>query len=201
MGAPSPTPWMGRNSGFERGPSRFEEGRPAHEGPPPYSRPRGDNPVSGYAVPRGEAPTRPDRGSGVVTAPFGYYGGLYDPYYRRAYWPYGYGAFGLGYFYYDPLYWSYPSGYWSGYSAYSSSYGYDQGSIKLKIKPASAEVFLDGYFAGQVDDFDGIFQRLRLDYGPHRVEVRAPGYEPLVFEIRAQPGRTITYRGELKPLP
>ena len=42
---------------------------------------------------------------------------------------------------------------------------------------------MDGYFAGAVDDFDGLFQRLRLLPGPHRIEVRMDGYEPLSFEI------------------
>ena len=54
--------------------------------------------------------------------------------------------------------------------------------------------FVDGYFAGQVDDFDGVFQRLKLEPGPHRIEISADGYEPLSFEIRAEPDRTTTYR-------
>lgn len=198
VSAPSPMPWSGRESGIERGPARFQDGQPAHQGPPPYSRPRGDHPAVGQAIPRSEAPPPPSRTS--ATTPFGYYTGHYDNYFNRYYSPYGYGAFGLGYFYYDPTWWSYPSGYWYGYPSYGGS-GYDQGAIRLKIKPEDAEVYLDGYYVGAVDDFDGIFQRLRVDYGPHRVEIRAHGFESLVFEVRAQPGRTITYRGELKPAP
>jgi hypothetical protein len=200
--APSATPWRGRDSGIERGPARFQDGQPAHQGPPPYSRPRGEHPAIGQAIPRSEAPPPPSRTS--ATAPYGsyngYYNGYYDNYFNGYYSPYGYGAFGLGYFYYDPMWWSYPSGYWYGYPSSGGS-GYDQGAVRLKIKPEDADVYLDGYYAGRVDDFDGIFQRLRLDYGPHRVEIRARGFESLVFEVRAQPGRTITYRGELKPLP
>jgi hypothetical protein len=62
-------------------------------------------------------------------------------------------------------------------------------------------VFIDGYFAGLVDEFDGIFQRLHLDSGPHRVEVRAPGYEPLAFDVRITPDHTTIYQGELKRIP
>ncbi|MBI1873407.1 MAG: hypothetical protein HYS05_05890 [Acidobacteria bacterium] len=199
MSAPSPTPWAGRDSGIERAPGRFQDGQPAHQGPPPYSRPRGDHPAIGQAIPRSEAPTPPARSS--ATAPYGYYPYGYNTY-GYGYNGYGYGAFGLGYFYYDPMWWSYPSGYWYGYPS-SGGYGgyYEQGAVRLKIKPEHADVYVDGYYVGQVDDFDGIFQRLRLDYGPHRVEIRARGFESLVFELRAQPGRTITYRGELKPAP
>ena len=77
----------------------------------------------------------------------------------------------------------------------------DEGSVRLKVKPRDASVFVDGYFAGQVDDFDGVFQRLILDSGPHRIEVSLEGYEPLSFEVRVPPDRTITYEGELRRLP
>jgi hypothetical protein len=52
-----------------------------------------------------------------------------------------------------------------------------------------------------VDDFDGAFQRLNLDVGPHRIEIRHAGYEPVSFEIRTQPDETITYKAQLKPIP
>jgi hypothetical protein len=132
----------------------------------------------------------------------GYYGGFY---------PWGYGGFGLGgyYGYYDPWfdpwyggaggYYS-PGGGYYGPQYYSSGYGYE-GQLRLKVKPTHATVYVDGYFAGSVDDFDGIFQRLRLESGPHRIEVRADGYEPLSFEVRILPDRTVTYDGELKRLP
>jgi hypothetical protein len=71
----------------------------------------------------------------------------------------------------------------------------------LKIKPSSAAVYVDGNYAGVVDDFNGIFQRMHLDAGPHRIEVRAPGYETLAFDVRIEAERTTTYKGELKKLP
>jgi PEGA domain len=49
-----------------------------------------------------------------------------------------------------------------------------------------------------VDDYDGLFQELHLQSGPHRVEIRLEGYEPLGFEVSVQPGRTITYKGEMR---
>ncbi|MGC4084121.1 MAG: PEGA domain-containing protein [Vicinamibacterales bacterium] len=51
-----------------------------------------------------------------------------------------------------------------------------------------------------MDDYDGAFQRLRLEPGPHRIEIRLDGYEPLSFEIRIQPDRTVTYKGELQKI-
>jgi hypothetical protein len=147
-----------------------------------YSRPRDGRTQSGTAVERGDG----QRGGGTtVIVPGGYYGGLY---------PWGWGGFGLGgyYGYYDPWMWGDP---------YPSSAYYDHdGSLKLKVSPRQAEVYVDGYFAGSVDDYDGIFQQLRINPGPHRIEVRLDGYETLTFDVRIEPGRTITYKGDLRRL-
>jgi hypothetical protein len=77
------------------------------------------------------------------------------------------------------------------------------GRLRLKVKPEHAEVFVDGYFVGLVDQFDGVFQRLHIEPGPHRVEFRADsyGYEPLTYDVLIQPDRKITYTGALKPTP
>ena len=32
------------------------------------------------------------------------------------------------------------------------------GALRLKIKPRDAQVYVDGYYAGQIDEFDGIFR-------------------------------------------
>ena len=66
-------------------------------------------------------------------------------------------------------------------------------------EPRDAEVYIDGYYAGVVDDFDGRLQGLRLESGNYRVQVALPGFEPLDFDVHVQPGRTTTYRGELIP--
>jgi hypothetical protein len=86
------------------------------------------------------------------------------------------------------------------YSAggYSSQHA-GTGKIRLRVEPAHAEVYVDGYFVGTVDDFDGMFQRLNLDAGPHRIQLRAEGFEAVEFEVFITRGETITYRGALKP--
>jgi hypothetical protein len=71
--------------------------------------------------------------------------------------------------------------------------------VRLNIPQRDAQVYVDGYYAGIVDDFDGVFQHLDLTAGPHRIEVRAPGYEPLTVDVNVEPGRTITYQGDMQP--
>ena len=143
------------------------------------ARPRGDRPAIGRAEPRTEPPSTGGGGTVIISSGYGGYG----------YGGYGYGYGGYGYGYPDPG------------PYYSSGGYYDEGKLRLKLKPTAAAVYVDGYYAGIVDDYDGIFQRLRLEAGPHRIEIQEPGYEPLTVDVRIDPGRTTTYRGSLTKLP
>jgi hypothetical protein len=85
-----------------------------------------------------------------------------------------------------------------GYSSSSSVQNPDvTGGLRLRVSPRSAEVYVDGYFAGKVDDFDGAFQRLKLPPGPHRVDVQADGYETLSFDVLVIEDEVTTYKGTL----
>jgi PEGA domain-containing protein len=179
---------------------------------PAYSRPREGRTAVGSAIDRANStltgrggswyPYTYDSWYGYPYGSLGYYG--YSSYYRYGFPGYGYG---LGYFY-DPFFFGY--GYGSG--GYGGGYGggyyggggagyysrYDTGSLRLKISPRDAKVYIDGYFVGVVDSFDGVFQRLAVDAGSHRVEVRADGYEPVQFEVMITPGETVTYKGQMR---
>jgi hypothetical protein len=75
------------------------------------------------------------------------------------------------------------------------------GDVRLQVRPRDAAVFVDGYYAGIVDDFDGVFQRLTLTVGPHEIEIEAPGLEPQVYNVLVDPSRTVDVRADLYPLP
>jgi hypothetical protein len=49
-------------------------------------------------------------------------------------------------------------------------------SVRLEVTPKEAEVFVDGYYAGIVDDFDGFFQRLHTTPGQHDITLYRDGY-------------------------
>jgi hypothetical protein len=112
----------------------------------------------------------------------------------------------------------YAGGFWPGYGY--SDYGYpgcaggdcsalppvrndesaaDSGNLRLDIQPASAQVFVDGYFVGTVEDYSNTLGGVRLTAGPHRLEFQAPGYQPLGLDVMMQAGRAITFRADLKP--
>jgi hypothetical protein len=80
--------------------------------------------------------------------------------------------------YWGGPYWGYPSPYWGGGS-------YDAGAeLRLEVKPKQAQVYLDGYYAGTVDDFDGIFERLHLKPGDHELVLYLEGYQTVTQNVR-----------------
>jgi PEGA domain len=169
------------------------------------------------AVPRQGPAPRPgydgNRNGYRVYAPYGgqgYYKSYPYRHYRYVqpyyYYPYafGYGPYGRGHFYFDLHYDSYvfyPGTVvrYDNYGAYYGNYGYPVGELRLQVRPRDAQVFIDGSYAGTVDDFDGTFQSLRLEGGDYKVEIVLPGYEPLDFDVRITPGEKVTYKGDLIP--
>ncbi len=114
---------------------------------------------------------------------------------------------GAGYYrpyygYYDPFYgpWFYP------YAAYQYPpyYGYGRydlsSSLRLQVTPRNTEVFIDGYYAGTVDDFDGFFQRLHIEPGEHDLQLFLPGHRTVAQKIYLQPGNTFRVKHTMEPL-
>lgn len=180
------------------GGDRMTAAEAASRAVPTYSRPRDGRNAVGSAIDRRDAPPR--GGTDIVLFP-------YDPYFyydwRYGYSPYRYGlgyGYGFGNFGYDPF--MYGGSYYGAPSYSAGGYSSQQlgiGKLRLRVSPAEAQVYVDGYYVGTVSDFDGLFQRLNIDAGPHRIELRADGYETVEFEVFVAPGETISYRGQMKP--
>jgi hypothetical protein len=124
----------------------------------------------------------PYYGYGYYGSPYGYYG--YPGYAYRGY-GYPVGGYGGGYGYGGYEYGGYGSVGARGYGGY--------GGLRIQDAPPDAQVFADGYYAGIVDDFDGPFQHLDLEPGPHSIEIRVPGAPPISFDVNIQPGRNVTF--------
>jgi PEGA domain-containing protein len=106
--------------------------------------------------------------------------------------------------YYDPFFAYDP---WFGYYGYPYGpypypyYGYDPGSsVRVEVKPKDAEVYVDGYYAGVVDDFDGVFQRLPVYPGEHEIELYLDGYRPVKQKVYTAAGRTFKLKYEMAKL-
>jgi hypothetical protein len=123
-------------------------------------------PLSAEAQVRRRGP-RPAVRSVVVIGGYGYAPyRFYGPRYQWGPYGYPYPPYGFGYAVRDEL----------------------TSAIRLDVTPKDAQVFVDGYVAGQVDDFDGIFQRLRLRPGNHEITLYLDGYRTVVRNLYANPG-------------
>ena len=65
-------------------------------------------------------------------------------------------------------------------------------ALRLRVNPNSAEVFIDGMYAGRADQFDGIFQRLRVRPGQHDVLIYMPGFRLVRERVFVRPDETRT---------
>jgi hypothetical protein len=119
-------------------------------------------------------------------------GGFYDPFYfNRFYSPFGFG-YGWG---------GYPYAAYGPYGAYGYGRSFDtSGSARIQVTPKDAEVYVDGYRAGRVDDFDGTFQRLNVRPGPHEITVYRPGYRTLSERVYIGEGSTMKLKQSLEKL-
>jgi len=155
-------------------------------------------PIPGYARPGGHY------GYGYPYYPGHYY---YNPFYFSFGWYGAYGwypwslsaAYGYGY--------GYPYPYYAGYYQYPPPYPYYYPryeaavDLRLQIAQRNAEVYLDGYLVGRVDDFDGTFQRLRVPYGEHEITVYLEGYQTIAQKMLFRPGESYKIAEAMRQLP
>jgi len=72
--------------------------------------------------------------------------------------------------------------------------------VSFEITPTTAAVYVDGQYVGTVMDFAPTAQPLTLTPGRHQVDIRAPGYETLVFDADVTPGQVTPFQGTLQPI-
>ncbi len=86
------------------------------------------------------------------------------------------------------------------YPPFGYAYGRPYSSLRLQISPRDTEVFIDGYYAGIVDDFDGFIQRLHVEAGEHTIQLFLAGHRTAEQKVYLQPGGTFRIRHTMEPL-
>jgi hypothetical protein len=72
------------------------------------------------------------------------------------------------------------------------------------VQPEEAEdaaVYVDGFYAGIVDDFNGVFQSLPLTPGGHTIVLFMEGYRTARYNFYLSPGGSFTLRAMMERLP
>ena len=110
----------------------------------------------------------------------------------------------IGGYFYDPFFGPYP---WWPRTAYPYWYlpVYDnRADVRLRVQPEEAEdaaVYVDGFYAGIVDDFNGVFQSLPLTPGGHTVALFLEGYRTERHSFYLRPASSFTLRATMERLP
>jgi len=186
---------------------------------PPRVAPR-RNDQRGYAVPRNGRYVRNDRydrdrrdNRRYDRRSYNSRSYYYGPSYRvvRPYRPF---YFPRSYFVFRPRV-SIGFGFWLGYPvaypyAYLGSYAppvYGRvmpgvsvyGGLSFEISPYDAAVFVDGEYAGTVGQYPPNAPPLTLTPGPHRIEIQAQGFRPMMWDVTIVPGQVIPWQGAMQP--
>lgn len=110
----------------------------------------------------------------------------------------------VGGYLYDPFFGPYP---WWPRAAYPYWYFpvYDnRADLRLQVRPEEAEdaaVYVDGFYAGTVDDFNGTFQALPLTPGGHTIVLYLEGYRTVRHNIYLKPASSFKLRATMERLP
>jgi hypothetical protein len=101
-------------------------------------------------------------------------------------------------YFYDPFY-------WGGWYQYPYPYRYpyywdNRASLRIQVTPREAEVFVDGYFVGRVDDFDGWSQRLDVDPGEHEIQIYLQGYRTIREKMLFRPREGYKIQRAMEPI-
>jgi len=109
---------------------------------------------------------------------------------------------GVGYPYYSPYWYPFYSPFWGPYYwppmyGYYNGYGYAS-EVRIMATPREAEVYVDGYLVGTVDDFDGWSQRLRLEPGEHEIELYLEGHRSVRQKMLFRPSESYKIRASLE---
>ena len=120
------------------------------------------------------------------------------------YYPYNfYGPYSRYYGFYPYDYYSFYGGYGSYYPRYPYTYGgyryayRETGSVRLLVDPPETRDYVDGYYAGVVDDFDGVFQRLHISPGRHEIALKLEGYRAHRVKLYVPVGHTLKIRHDM----
>jgi len=71
--------------------------------------------------------------------------------------------------------------------------------IKLQVTPDRAAVFVDGAFAGCVNEFKGMERAMLVSPGEHRIKIALPGYQTFDTSVSLLRNQKITIKTDLLP--
>jgi hypothetical protein len=69
--------------------------------------------------------------------------------------------------------------------------------VKLKVTPERAAVFVDGNFAGYVQQFSGMGRGMLVNPGPHHIKIALAGFQEFDTDVNLLPKQKMTIKTDL----
>ena len=73
--------------------------------------------------------------------------------------------------------------------------------VRVEVTPKQAEVYVDGFYAGEAEDFDGVFKKLSTTPGGHEITLKLDGYRTVTDNIYVSPDHTVKLHDTMEKLP
>lgn len=110
----------------------------------------------------------------------------------------------IGGYFYDPFFGPYPWWHRTAYPYWYFPIFDNRADVRIVVAPKAAQdaaVYVDGFYAGIVDDFNGVFQGLPLTPGGHSIVLHLEGYRTIRRNIYLSPSSTFNLRETMQQLP
>jgi hypothetical protein len=109
----------------------------------------------------------------------------------------------IGGYFYDPFFGRYPWWHRTAYPYWYYPVFDNRADVRVRVTPKAAEdaaVYVDGFYAGVVDDFNGVFQGLPLTPGGHTITLHMDGYRTVRRSIYLSPGSRFSLHETMQKL-
>lgn len=103
-------------------------------------------------------------------------------------------------YFYDPFWFDWYGYQYRPYPPYPPYYYQSGAELRIQVKPREAEVYIDGYLVGTVNDFDGVLQRLHVPLGEHEISVYHEGYRTITERMLFRPYESYNIKQTMQPL-
>jgi hypothetical protein len=87
-----------------------------------------------------------------------------------------------------------------GYPYPAYRYAARDSAVRFDVKPHETAVYLDGFYAGVVDDFDAWYQRLYTAPGGHEITLYLAGYRTYTERVYLSPDNTFKLHHRMEKL-
>jgi hypothetical protein len=87
-----------------------------------------------------------------------------------------------------------------GYPYPAYRYAARDSAVRFDVKPNETAIYLDGYYAGAVDDFDSWYQRLYTAPGGHEITLYLGGYRTYTERVYLSPDNTFKLHHRMEKL-